>query len=65
MAGSSLLKAGLIWKIGDGQNVKIWKDQRITSPLSNKIQTLVRLLSEDAFVSELIDMQNHCQLLFF
>lgn len=60
MTGRSLLQASLLWRIRDDHNVKIWKDQWISSPLSNKIQSPIKLSNTDANVPELIDKANHC-----
>lgn len=54
--GTDLLKQGIRWRVGDGNNVKIWTD-----PCSNdfkpfKGQTPVNL---ELRVNALIDQQNH------
>lgn len=60
LASRVVLQAGLIWRIGDGKNIKIWKDPWIDKLLSNKIQSPLRILSVDALVSDLIDEHNTC-----
>lgn len=51
----SLLKDGLVWRVGDGKSIKIWEDKWIPSPPSFKIQYVVRILPPDATVSTLIN----------
>jgi hypothetical protein len=56
LSGRSIVEKGGIWRIGDGRNVRIWKDiwlsdMRLISSRSNTCP-----LSKDALVSELIDV---------
>lgn len=55
MAAKQLLNEALIWKIGNGESVKIWKHKWIPKAFSFRIYTQVSLLDEDALVKELID----------
>jgi hypothetical protein len=50
-----LLSEGLIWRVGDGMSIKIWKDCWIPSPSTFKVQSPMRIVHEDATVSVLID----------
>lgn len=59
LAGRSLLKKGLRWIIGNGKQVKIWKDKWIQRPTSYCIQSPISLLDENARIVELIDINNH------
>lgn len=52
-----LLKEGLIWRVGDGESIKIWGDRWIPYPHTYSIQSPVRGLPRDAKVSALIDPQ--------
>lgn len=55
MAGKSLMKQWLVWRICDGKKVKIWHDKWIPIPRTHKIQSPVTLIDAEAKVSELID----------
>lgn len=50
-----LLKEGLIWRMGDGKEVKIGNDKWLPTPMTYSIQSPRRMLAEDAKVVELID----------
>jgi hypothetical protein len=52
--GLELLKKGLIWHIGNGQSIRIWRDQWIPRPVSYKPVSAKRRCRL-RFVSELID----------
>ncbi|GLT72869.1 hypothetical protein SLA2020_447660 [Shorea laevis] len=54
-SGSDLLKDGLIWRVGDGKDIRVWQDRWLPTPISFSIQSPRRILSEDARVAELID----------
>jgi hypothetical protein len=53
--GKALLSEGLIWRIGNGQSVRIWGDRWIPTPLSFLMQRSIGGLTPDARVSSLID----------
>jgi len=53
-----LLQEGLIWRIGDGKKVKIWRDKWLNIPTTYLIQTPRVLFSEDSKISELIDQDS-------
>jgi hypothetical protein len=50
-----LLQEGLIWRIGDGKKVKIWRHKWLNILTTYSIQTPWVLFLEDSKVSELID----------
>jgi len=50
-----LLQADLIWKVGNGEMIRIWRDKWLPSQHSNMIQEPVSMLGSEARVSELID----------
>ncbi|XP_045797887.1 uncharacterized protein LOC123892085 [Trifolium pratense] len=52
----SVIDLGLRWTIGNGQQVKIWKDSWLPELLSFKVWSPVCNLDEDAVVAELIDV---------
>lgn len=43
------------WRIGDGSQVRIWKDKWVPSTQSHKILALVNVLNADATVNEIIN----------
>jgi hypothetical protein len=53
--GKPLLFEGLIWRIGNGQSVRIWGDRWIPAPLAFLMQRSIGGLTSDAKVSSLID----------
>ena len=50
-----LLKEGLVWRVGDGRNIKIWGDKWLPSPNTYTIQTPARILDLEAKMCDLID----------
>jgi hypothetical protein len=54
-----LLREGLIWRIGNGAHVRIWKDRWVPRPSTNMIQSSPRILDPNAKVEELIDHDTH------
>lgn len=50
-----LLKEVLIWRVGDGTKIHVWKDKWLPRASSYKVQSPVNTLSEDALVAELIN----------
>lgn len=55
MGARHVLEHGLIWRIGNGQDIKIWDDRWLSTPISFAVQSPRRILSTDARVAELID----------
>jgi hypothetical protein len=51
----SLLKEGLVWRVGNGENIKIWGDRWLPSPTTYGIQSPVHILESEARVCDLID----------
>jgi hypothetical protein len=45
-----------VWKVGNGLNIKLWEDKWIPSTFSHKIQDPIRVLSKEAKVAEIIDL---------
>ncbi|KAF5468409.1 hypothetical protein F2P56_012561 [Juglans regia] len=54
-----LLYEGLLWKIGNGNTVKIWTDRWLPTPSSYKSQSPPKILNSNATVSSLIDQDTH------
>jgi hypothetical protein len=50
-----LVKEGLVWRVGDGRNIKIWGDKWLPSLSTHAVQTPVRILDFEAKVCDLID----------
>ncbi|KAG6701803.1 hypothetical protein I3842_07G003700 [Carya illinoinensis] len=48
-------KEGLIWRVGDGKQIYVWKDKWLSTASSHKVQSLVNALPEDATVAKVID----------
>jgi hypothetical protein len=53
-----VMEMGLRWTIGNGQNVRIWKDNWLPNQAGFKVCSPINLLEEDALVSQLIDSTN-------
>jgi hypothetical protein len=50
-----LLEEGLVWRVGNGQSIKIWGDRWILSPSMYSIQSPPRILDREDKVGALID----------
>lgn len=55
MAAQPLIKRGMRWQVGDGERIKIWRDNWIPSPTTYRIITPEQHLSFEPRVKELID----------
>lgn len=55
MYGKSLLERGIIWRVGDGEDIKIIKDKRIPDASCHPVQPIVQM-TKDRKVSFLIDV---------
>jgi hypothetical protein len=53
----TLIKKGLIWRVGDGRSIQVWHDPWLPVPSTFKIKTRVNTLPRDAYVSDLIDRE--------
>jgi hypothetical protein len=54
-SAKNLVEDGIIWRVGNGNRIRVWKDRWLPSYHSNKVQAPINLLHEDATVSELIN----------
>lgn len=54
MASLDLFKDGLRWRVGDGQSIKIWKDQWLLTPSTYKVQSPMSTLTDDATMKTLM-----------
>lgn len=50
-----LLKEGLVWRLGNGESIKIWGQKWLPIPSSFSVQSLVNTLGQQAKVKQLID----------
>ena len=57
MAAREVLERGSKWSIGNGEQVRIWKDRWIPSPSSFKVASPRSPHSEDVLVATLIDKE--------
>jgi ribonuclease HI len=53
-----LLKEGLVWRVGNGEKIRIWKDRWVPSPSTFCVRSPPTLLDPDEKVSKLIDIQS-------
>jgi ribonuclease HI len=58
LSTQDLIKEGMIWRIGNGNDIKIWKDRWIPKPSTYLIQSPCQILTEEARVSELMANNN-------
>jgi hypothetical protein len=54
-----LLKEGLIWRVGDGTQIKIWEDPWIPQPRAHPARSPINILDSQATVSELLDVDTN------
>lgn len=55
LAAKTIIHCGTIWRIGNGKDIKVWKDNWLPQPISFKVQTYRGQLAEDTRVAEFID----------
>jgi hypothetical protein len=55
--GLELLKKGVIWRVGNGRNIRVWRDNWIPRQSYMKLYSS-RGRSRIRYVSELIDLRN-------
>jgi len=55
LSANNLVEGGTIWRVGNGNQIRVWKDRWLSSYHSNKVQAPINLLHKDATVSELIN----------
>lgn len=51
----SLIKEGIIQRVGNGQEIKVWGDKRPPTLSTHKVQSPVNILLRDAAVAKLIN----------
>ncbi|XP_062147881.1 uncharacterized protein LOC133856858 [Alnus glutinosa] len=55
-----LLHLGVLWRVGNGSSIRIWKDRWIPSSSSHLVISPVGGLGQEAAVSDLIDREMGC-----
>ena len=55
-----MLVDGLIWRVGTGENIKIWKDSWLMGSPFPKILSAPRVLEANVTVTELINHEQGC-----
>lgn len=50
-SSSDLVREGLVWRVGNGKNIRIWKDRWINSPTTYRVQSAPRILADTSTVS--------------
>jgi hypothetical protein len=51
----SLLREGLVWRVGDGKSIHIWGDKWLPTQVTHEIQSPIHILDGEAKVCDLID----------
>ena len=54
-----LIKEGLVWKVGNGQSIRIRDEKWLPIPIMYKVQSPLTTIHEGARVCELIDQDTH------
>ena len=54
-SSGDLLREGLIWRVGNGATIRIWKNQWLPSHSTYRINSLPVVLDPEATVSELLE----------
>lgn len=55
LSSIDLLKEGLVWRLDNGNSIKIWEHGWLPTPSSFSVQSPVTMLDRGAKVQELID----------
>ncbi|XP_042973039.1 uncharacterized mitochondrial protein AtMg00310-like [Carya illinoinensis] len=51
-----LVKEGLVWRVGNGRDIKIWKEKWLSRPVTFQVQTHINSLDPDCKVDALINV---------
>ena len=60
MAAQELVKRGVIWRVGNGRDVRVWGDRWLPCSSSHGVISPQLFLHEDTRDSELIDTKGKC-----
>jgi hypothetical protein len=52
-----LLFQELLWRVGDGKSIRVWVDRWLPIPISYSVQSTPKIISANATVDELIDVE--------
>jgi hypothetical protein len=58
ISSCDLLREGLVWRVGNGEKIRIWKDKWVPSPSTFSVHSPPTFLDPNEKVSKLIDMQS-------
>lgn len=53
----SLVEEGILWKVGNGEKVRIWDDRWIPNTQTHMVQSPISMLDNEAKVSDLINRE--------
>ena len=60
MVAQDLVKRGVMWRVGNGRDVRVWGDRWLPCSSSHRVISPRLFLHEDTRVSELIDIEVKC-----
>ncbi|XP_042978923.1 uncharacterized mitochondrial protein AtMg00310-like [Carya illinoinensis] len=60
LAAQDLVKAGMVWRVGNGKSISIGKDKWLHNGSDFKVRSPINTLSADSKVSSLIFEDLHC-----
>ena len=60
MAAQDLVKGGVMWRVGNGRDVRVWGDRWLPCSSYNRVISPRLFLHEDTQVGELIDTEVKC-----
>jgi len=55
-----LLRKGLVWRVGNGKDIKVWGEQWLPTPTTYSVQSYPRIIDENAHVADLINVETQC-----
>jgi hypothetical protein len=55
ISSCNILKEGLVWRVGNGSQIRIWKDRWIPQPTTYRVRSSPQLLDLDATANMLIN----------
>lgn len=56
-----LVKAGQLWRVSNGQNIKIWYDKWLPIPSSYMVQSSIKILHREDTVDKLLEASGRWQ----